>query len=74
LGEVLKYLPTSQYGRKAQAGLPSLGEYERMRAKFAEMSKSVVPVMASACHSNDGEFANAKRITLLNMPYNLDFQ
>jgi integrase len=36
------------YARKAQVELPSLGEYERMRAKFAEMSKTIEPVMANA--------------------------
>ena len=36
------------YARKAQVELPSLSEYERMRAKFAEMSKTVEPVMANA--------------------------
>ncbi|HEY5069027.1 MAG TPA: tyrosine-type recombinase/integrase [Candidatus Acidoferrum sp.] len=39
---------TRAYSRKAEVEMPSLSEYERMRAKFAEMSKTVEPVMASA--------------------------
>jgi integrase len=39
---------TRAYSRKAQVEMPSLSEYERMRGKFAEMSKTVGPVMASA--------------------------
>ena len=36
------------YARNAQVELPPLSEFERMRSKFAEMSKAVEPVMASA--------------------------
>jgi hypothetical protein len=39
---------TRAYSRKAEVEMPSLSEYERMRTKFAEMSKTVEPVMASA--------------------------
>jgi len=35
------------YARRAQVELPPLSEFERMRAKFAEMSKTIEPVMAS---------------------------
>ncbi len=38
---------TRAYSRKAEVEMPSLSEYERMRTKFAEMSKTVEPVMAS---------------------------
>jgi hypothetical protein len=34
--------------RRAQVELPLLSEFERMRTKFAEMSKTIEPVMASA--------------------------
>jgi len=36
------------YARRAQVELPPLSEFERMRTKFAEMSKTIEPVMASA--------------------------
>ncbi len=36
------------YARRAQVELPPLSEFERMRSKFAEMSKTVEPVMAKA--------------------------
>ena len=36
------------YARRAQVELPPLSEFERMRTKFAEMSKSIEPVMAKA--------------------------
>jgi integrase len=36
------------YARRAQAELPPLSEFERMRSKFAEMSKTLEPVMAKA--------------------------
>jgi len=39
---------TRAYSRKAEVEMPSLIEYERMRTKSAEMSKTVEPVMASA--------------------------
>ena len=39
---------TRAYSRKAEVEMPSLSEYERMRTKFAEMSKTVEPVLASA--------------------------
>ncbi len=36
------------YARNAQVELPPLSEFERMRTKFAEMSKTLEPVMAKA--------------------------
>ena len=36
------------YARHAQVELPPLSDYERMRTKFAEMSKTLEPVMAKA--------------------------
>jgi integrase len=36
------------YARRAQVELPPLSEFERMRTKFAEMSKTIEPVMAKA--------------------------
>jgi integrase len=36
------------YARNAQVELPPLSEFERMRSKFAEMSKTLEPVMAKA--------------------------
>lgn len=33
------------YVRREQVELPLLSEFERMRTKFAEMSKTVEPVM-----------------------------
>ena len=39
---------TRAYSRKAEVEMPSLSEYERMRTKFAEMSKTIEPVMAKA--------------------------
>jgi hypothetical protein len=37
-----------KYARRAQVELPSLNKFERMRTKFAEMSKTVEPMMAKA--------------------------
>ena len=36
------------YARNAQVELPPLSEFERMRTKFSEMSKTLEPVMAKA--------------------------
>jgi integrase len=36
------------YARRAQVELPPLSEFERMRAKFAEMAKTIEPMMAKA--------------------------
>ena len=36
------------YARRAQVELPPLSEFERMRTKFSEMSKTLEPVMAKA--------------------------
>jgi hypothetical protein len=36
------------YSRRAQVELPPLSEFERMRTQFAELSKTIEPVMASA--------------------------
>jgi integrase len=36
------------YARRAQVELPPLSEFERMRTQFAEMSKTIEPVMAKA--------------------------
>ena len=36
------------YARRAQVELPPLSEFERMRTKFAEMSKTIEPMMAKA--------------------------
>ena len=36
------------YACRAQMELPPLSEFEQMRTKFSEMSKTVQPVMASA--------------------------
>jgi hypothetical protein len=36
------------YARHAQVELPPLSEFERMRSKFAEMSKTIEPVIAKA--------------------------
>jgi len=37
-----------EYARRAQVELPPLSEFERMRTKFAELSRAVEPVMAKA--------------------------
>jgi hypothetical protein len=38
----------SRYACRAQVELPPLSEFERLRTKFSEMSKTIQPVMASA--------------------------